>query len=582
VFIRIHVLTPAPPKTTWAETVELVKALDRRIVATKTDVRELLCAVRGPRCPASTNWGRLDGRRRERRNLFCQTCPGKSRPSSGRKTLDVNLTGVFHTAKAAIPHLIKQGTGGSIIFTSSVAGLRGLPFLGHYVAKANTASPVWPRTMASGIGGSTTIRVNTIHPHGVENRNADDGTCGRSSTPTLTPLGPIFMQTLPDPVQPGRRTSPQPSRSSVSDEAHHITGHRDAARSGHPDPLIESSRVFFPSSGNIASPRTVARDMTKTVVAQTYGTPEGPGAGGHRFTGTEIRRSPGRREGDRRQSISDFKLYSGAFGTDPGETSDPPRRRGRRASSRRSATALPVVAVGDEVIVSPGNGLYAEQVVVPVSSITAKPAGISWEQAAGLLLVGGTAVDAPRHHSRRLRGHRPHPRRVRWASALLRFQLAAARGATVIGTAGSIESGLRAPRSAPRRCSTATALEGPAFVNSHRTVSTPAFDTAGTDEAVDTSLTLVADKSRIVTIVAFGRAPDRRLRVCRRRKSGKCRSTFEGSLRTGRTSRVRTPHREDRQEPSRSQTSHSLHTELQSSHPAGKFHPHSLRLPEVP
>ena len=39
--------------------------------------------------------------------------------------IDINLTGVWHTAKAAIPHLIDSGRGGSIIITSSIAGLKG-------------------------------------------------------------------------------------------------------------------------------------------------------------------------------------------------------------------------------------------------------------------------------------------------------------------------------------------------------------------------------------------------------------------------------------------------------------------------
>ncbi len=38
--------------------------------------------------------------------------------------IDVNLTGVWHTVKAAIPHL--RGGGGSVILTSSVAGLKGV------------------------------------------------------------------------------------------------------------------------------------------------------------------------------------------------------------------------------------------------------------------------------------------------------------------------------------------------------------------------------------------------------------------------------------------------------------------------
>ena len=49
-------------------------------------------------------------------------------------TIGVCLTGSFHTAKAAIPIMIEQGTGGAMVFTSSVAGLRGLPLLADYVA----------------------------------------------------------------------------------------------------------------------------------------------------------------------------------------------------------------------------------------------------------------------------------------------------------------------------------------------------------------------------------------------------------------------------------------------------------------
>ncbi len=142
-------------------------------------------------------------------------------PEQWQETLDVNLTGVFHTAKAAIPHLIKQGTGGSIIFTSSVAGLRGLPFLGHYVASKHGITGL-AKTMASELGGQYNIRVNTIHPHGVET-----GMQMTDMRPLIDAnahtLGPIFMQTLPDPV-----SQPEDIAAAVaflgSDEAHHITG----------------------------------------------------------------------------------------------------------------------------------------------------------------------------------------------------------------------------------------------------------------------------------------------------------------------------------------------------------------------
>jgi NAD(P)-dependent dehydrogenase (short-subunit alcohol dehydrogenase family) len=47
--------------------------------------------------------------------------------------IDINLTGVWHTAKASFPHLI-AGKGGSIILTSSAAGLQAYQHAAHYVS----------------------------------------------------------------------------------------------------------------------------------------------------------------------------------------------------------------------------------------------------------------------------------------------------------------------------------------------------------------------------------------------------------------------------------------------------------------
>ena len=38
--------------------------------------------------------------------------------------IDINLTGVFNTARAALPSMVERGEGGSIVLTSSTAGLR--------------------------------------------------------------------------------------------------------------------------------------------------------------------------------------------------------------------------------------------------------------------------------------------------------------------------------------------------------------------------------------------------------------------------------------------------------------------------
>jgi NAD(P)-dependent dehydrogenase (short-subunit alcohol dehydrogenase family) len=123
-------------------------------------------------------------------------------------------------AKATVPVLIKQGTGGSIIITSSVAGLRGLPFLGHYVASKHGVVGL-ARTMANELGQHS-IRVNTLHPHGVAT-----GMTVPDMQPLLAQyagtLGPILMQSLPDQV-----SQPEDMAAAVawlaSDEARHVTG----------------------------------------------------------------------------------------------------------------------------------------------------------------------------------------------------------------------------------------------------------------------------------------------------------------------------------------------------------------------
>src|ERR1700722_7569070 len=113
-----------------AETVRLVEALDRRIIATKTDVRDLPGLSEAVRAGVA-EFGRLD-------IVVANAgiCSGamswEISPEQWQETIDTNLTGVFYTAKATLPTIIDQGSGGSVVIVSSVAGLRGLPFLAHY------------------------------------------------------------------------------------------------------------------------------------------------------------------------------------------------------------------------------------------------------------------------------------------------------------------------------------------------------------------------------------------------------------------------------------------------------------------
>lgn len=80
-----------------------------------------------------------------------------------RRVLDVNLTGVWHTVRAAVGHM--DANGGSIVIISSTNGLRGTANTAHYTASKHAVVGL-ARTLANELG-SRSIRVNTVHPGAV-------------------------------------------------------------------------------------------------------------------------------------------------------------------------------------------------------------------------------------------------------------------------------------------------------------------------------------------------------------------------------------------------------------------------------
>jgi NADPH:quinone reductase-like Zn-dependent oxidoreductase len=82
----------------------------------------------------------------------------------------------------------------------------------------------------------------------------------------------------------------------------------------------------------------------------------------------------------------DVKSYSRTAGDDPGKL---PILLGGECAGVVLAGDLPKDA---EVIVHPVNGAYADRVVAKVTSCVPKPAGMSWEEAAGLMLTGTAAA----------------------------------------------------------------------------------------------------------------------------------------------------------------------------------------------
>ena len=89
------------------------------------------------------------------------------------QTISTNLTGVWNTVQLTAPHLIAAG-GGSMILTSSAAGLKGLPFLTPYVAAKHGVVGLM-RAFATELAEHS-IRVNTLHPTGVNTPMADPST----------------------------------------------------------------------------------------------------------------------------------------------------------------------------------------------------------------------------------------------------------------------------------------------------------------------------------------------------------------------------------------------------------------------
>ena len=201
-----------------AETVKAVEALDRRIVATQADVRDF-AALKAAVDDGVAQLGRLD--------IVCANagiCTVQSwdevTPAVWQDTLDTNLTGVWNTMVAGAPHLITAG-GGSIICTSSTAGIKGLPFLAPYVAAKHGMVGI-ARTMANELARHQ-IRVNTVHPTGVD---TPMGTGLGGLEPLIrndANLGPIFMNTLPVEIVDARDIS-NAVLFLASDESRYVTG----------------------------------------------------------------------------------------------------------------------------------------------------------------------------------------------------------------------------------------------------------------------------------------------------------------------------------------------------------------------
>jgi SDR family mycofactocin-dependent oxidoreductase len=215
-----------PPATEedLAETARLIEELDRRVLTTKADVRDP-DALRAAVDAGVAELGRLD--------VVCANAgvfeiqPAlELTDAAWREMIDINLTGVWNTCRAALPHMLERG--GSIVITSSTAGLKGTPNTVHYTAAKHGVVGIM-RTIANEFAAHS-IRCNTVHPTGVDTvMIQNEKTWGLfdpdNPHPTRETAAPIFESTNALPVP---WVEPIDISNAIlflaSDEARYITG----------------------------------------------------------------------------------------------------------------------------------------------------------------------------------------------------------------------------------------------------------------------------------------------------------------------------------------------------------------------
>ena len=150
-------------------TVKLVADTGARIVARQADVRDR-AALKTALAEGIAELGRLD----------IVIANAGIAPMLGEQAwqdvIDVNLTGVYHTVDVAMRPLIKQGEGGAMVLTSSVAGVVGIgaPIAGSIGYTAAKHGVVGLMRAYANFLAQYEIRVNSIHPAGVDTPMIDN------------------------------------------------------------------------------------------------------------------------------------------------------------------------------------------------------------------------------------------------------------------------------------------------------------------------------------------------------------------------------------------------------------------------
>ncbi|BBX15588.1 SDR family mycofactocin-dependent oxidoreductase [Mycolicibacterium duvalii] len=221
------VLIPLSNPEDLAETADLVKNAGGRIHTAEVDVRDF-DALKAAVDAGVEEFGRLD--------IIVANAGigngGQLLHETGEPDWDdmigVNLSGVWKTVKAGVPHILAGGRGGSIILTSSVGGLKAYPHTGHYVAAKHGVVGLM-RTFAVELGAQN-VRVNSVHPTNVNTPLFMNEPTMKLFRPDLENPGPDDMKVVGQLMHtlPIGWVEPEDIANAVlflaSDEARFITG----------------------------------------------------------------------------------------------------------------------------------------------------------------------------------------------------------------------------------------------------------------------------------------------------------------------------------------------------------------------
>lgn len=221
--------SPAPGATSedLDTTAGMVKDAGGRVVTAEVDVRDydaLRAAVDG----GVEQLGRLDV---IVANAGIGTMAGKLHKINEalwQEMIDVNLSGVWKTVKAGVPHMLAGDRGGSIVLTSSVAGNKAYTHTGHYVAAKHGVIGLM-RSFAVELG-QRMIRVNAVLPTHVNSPLLMNEGTYRAFRPELENPGPDDLAPVCQTFHylPIPWVTPEDISNAVlflaSDEARYITG----------------------------------------------------------------------------------------------------------------------------------------------------------------------------------------------------------------------------------------------------------------------------------------------------------------------------------------------------------------------